>query len=152
SLAEKGDPKRYPLPRPLLEEDNFDFSFSGLKTAVYLLVQKEENLSKEDLCASFQQALCEVLVEKTLKAAKLLKVPRIVVSGGVSANKFLRKLFLEKAEKEEIYFPPLKYCTDNAAMVGFIGWIKWRKKEFVDLTYEPYSRAIFKRAHLPHPL
>lgn len=152
ALAEKGNPARFPLPRPMLDEENFDFSFSGLKTAVYLLVKKEKKLSKEDLCASFQQALCEVLVEKTLRAAHLLKVPRIVVSGGVSANKFLRKLFFERAKKEEVYFPPPRYSTDNAAMVGFIGWIKWRKGEFVELTFEPYSRAIFKRAPLSHPL
>ncbi|MFN4196975.1 MAG: tRNA (adenosine(37)-N6)-threonylcarbamoyltransferase complex transferase subunit TsaD [Caldimicrobium sp.] len=146
ALAELGDPDRYDLPRPMLEEDTFDFSFSGLKTAVYMLLKKEKNFVKEDVCASFQKAICEVLVNKTLKAARVLNVPNVVVAGGVSANDFLRKLFLSKKEKEEIYFPSKKFCTDNAAMVGFLGWIKWKKGEFADLRQEPYARAFFKKA------
>ncbi len=146
ALAERGNPERYSLPRPMLDEDNFDFSFSGLKTAVYQLIKREREVSKEDLCASFQRALCEVLVEKTLRAAKAYKIPRIVVSGGVSANPYLRKLFFERACNDfEVYFPPLRFCTDNAAMVGFLGWIKWKRKNFTDLDLEPYARGIYKR-------
>ncbi|MGC9108945.1 MAG: tRNA (adenosine(37)-N6)-threonylcarbamoyltransferase complex transferase subunit TsaD [Caldimicrobium sp.] len=146
SLAEKGDPERYPLPRPMLEEDNFDFSFSGLKTSVYQLLKRQKQVSKEDLCASFQKALCEVLVEKTLRAARTFKISKIVVSGGVSANQYLRRLFLEKAKGDfEVYFPPLRYCTDNAAMVGYLGWIKWKRKHFTELSSEPYARAIYKK-------
>ncbi len=148
-LAQKGNASRYNLPRPMLEENNFDFSFSGLKTAIYLLLKREQEISKEDLCASFQLALCEVLVEKTLRASRLLKVPNIVVAGGVSANSFLRRLFMERAERENIFFPPLPYCTDNAAMVGFLGWVKWKKGDFASLEAEPYTRALFKKATLP---
>ncbi len=148
-LAQKGNASRYNLPRPMLEENNFDFSFSGLKTAIYLLLKREQEISKEDLCASFQLALCEVLVEKTLRASRLLKVPNIVVAGGVSANSFLRRLFMERAERENIFFPPLPYCTDNAAMVGFLGWVKWKKGDFASLEAEPYTRALFKKATPP---
>lgn len=147
ALAEKGNSEKYSLPRPMLEEDNFDFSFSGLKTAVYQLLKKEREISKEDLCASFERAICEVLVEKTVKAVKAFNIPRVVVSGGVSANKYLRKLFFERAEMEnfEVYFPHPKFCTDNAAMVGYLGWVKWKRKHFTDLSFEPYAKAIYKR-------
>lgn len=145
-LAEKGDPDRYLLPRPMLEEENFDFSFSGLKTAVFQLLKREGTLKKEDLCASFQKALCEVLVEKTMKAARVLGIKRIVVAGGVSANIYLRRLFQERAHGKEVFFPQPKYCTDNAAMVGFLGWIKWKKQDFASLEAEPYSRALFKKS------
>ncbi|MEZ0343211.1 MAG: tRNA (adenosine(37)-N6)-threonylcarbamoyltransferase complex transferase subunit TsaD [Caldimicrobium sp.] len=146
ALAEKGNPERYSLPRPMLDEENFDFSFSGLKTAVYQLLKREGKVSKEDLCASFQKALCEVLVEKTLKAAITFKIPRVVVSGGVSANQYLRRLFFDRAGKEfEVYFPPLRFCTDNAAMVGYLGWVKWKRNHFADLSLEPYARAFYKR-------
>lgn len=145
SLAERGNPERYPLPRPMLEEENFDFSFSGLKTAVFQLLRKEENLSREDLCASFQKALCEVLVEKTLRAGRTLGINRIVVAGGVSANTYLRRLFQERSQGEEVFFPHPRYCTDNAAMVGFLGWIKWKRGEVANLEVEPYARAIFKK-------
>jgi len=145
-LAEKGDPFKYPLPRPMLEEDNFDFSFSGLKTAVYQLLKKEKALSKEDLCASFQRALGEVLVEKTLRASKIYGIPRIVVAGGVSANTYLRGLFRERTSGlAEVYFPSPSLCTDNAAMVGFLGFIKWQRGEFASPDLEPYSKARYKR-------
>lgn len=147
ALAEKGDPERYPLPRPMLEEDNLDFSFSGLKTAVYQLIKREREVSKEDLCASFQRALCEVLVEKTLKAVKRFHISRVVVSGGVSANQYLRDLFFKKAGEEnfEVYFPHPRLCTDNAVMVGYLGWVKWKRGDFANLSFEPYARAIYKK-------
>ncbi|MCS7199519.1 MAG: tRNA (adenosine(37)-N6)-threonylcarbamoyltransferase complex transferase subunit TsaD [Caldimicrobium sp.] len=144
-LAERGDPHRYELPRPMLEEDNFDFSFSGLKTAIFQLLKREKEISIEDLCASFQHAISEVLVEKTLRASRSLKVSRIVVSGGVSANLYLRKLFCERAYKEEVFFPSLSLCTDNAIMVGYLGWIKWKRGEIADLSLEAYARAPYKK-------
>lgn len=152
-LAEKGNPEKYLLPRPMLEEDNFDFSFSGLKTAVYHLLQKEKKLCQEDLCASFQKALCEVLVEKTLRAARTFGISRIVVAGGVSANTYLRRLFLERANSsEEIFFPHPRFCTDNAAMVGFLGWIKWKRGHITSLEKEPYARAKYKKKGKAIPL
>ncbi|MCS7150189.1 MAG: tRNA (adenosine(37)-N6)-threonylcarbamoyltransferase complex transferase subunit TsaD [Caldimicrobium sp.] len=144
-LAEKGDPHRYHLPRPMLDEGNYDFSFSGLKTALYQLVRGERDLAREDLCASFEHAICEVLVEKTLRASRDFGVPRIVVAGGVSANQHLRKLFMERAHGEEVFFPSLHLCTDNAVMVGYLGWIKWMSGESGDLIREPYTRAVYKR-------
>ncbi len=145
-LAEKGDPDRYSLPRPMLEENNFDFSFSGLKVAVYRLLQKEKGYKIEDVCAAFQKALCEVLVEKTIRASRVFNIKRIILAGGVSANSYLRKLFWERLQEEEVYFPHPKYCTDNAAMVGFLGWIKWKKNKFIKIEEEPYARAFFRRS------
>lgn len=147
-LAEKGDPERYELPRPMLEEENFDFSFSGLKTAVFQLTKGAKEIQVEDLCASFQKALCEVLVEKSLRASRALGIPRIVVTGGVSANTYLRKLFHERAEGEEIYFPPVELCTDNALMVGYLGWVKWKRKRFSPLTEEPFARAEYRKGKI----
>jgi len=151
-LAEAGDPFAYDLPRPMLEADNLDFSFSGLKTAVYYLVKNNiDSIRLEDLCASFQRAICEVLVEKTLRACKLLGIPRVVVTGGVSANKYLRKLFYESAGDVEVFFPSPRLCTDNAVMVGFLGWVKWKRGRRTLLTEEPFARAIYRRGKVIDP-
>ncbi len=149
-LAEKGNRNAISFPRPLLEDSSFDFSFSGLKTAVLNYLKSNSSFKTEDLCASFEEAVCEVLVEKTFKAALKLKIPRIVVAGGVASNKRLRELFLNKAFREgiKVFFPSPEFCTDNAAMVGIIGYYKWQKKDFANLDSEPYARAIFKKCKL----
>jgi len=149
-LAEKGNRKAISFPRPLLEEDNFDFSFSGLKTAVFNYLRTNFDFKTEDVCASFEEAVCEVLIEKTLKAAEKFKIPRIVVVGGVASNKRLRKLFHKKAKTKgfEIYFPSPEFCTDNAAMVGIVGYYKWKKGLWDSLEKEAYARVIFKKVKL----
>ena len=91
-----------------------------------------------------------MLIEKTLKAAEKFKIPRIVVVGGVASNKRLRKLFHKKAKTKgfEIYFPSPEFCTDNAAMVGIVGYYKWKKGLWDSLEKEAYARVIFKKVKL----
>lgn len=137
--ALSGNPQTYKFPRPLLDQPNFDFSFSGLKTSVLYFLQKNfpevEKISPAelaDICASFQAAVSEVLIQKTLRAAKKYKVKQILLAGGVAANKTLRQNFLATIEKEklvlELIFPELKYCTDNAAMIAMAAYFQTLKK------------------------
>jgi N6-L-threonylcarbamoyladenine synthase len=122
--AEEGDPNRFHFPRAWLEGTR-DFSFSGLKTAVMYEVQnlkkKSRNLPVEDLAASFQAAVVEVLFKKTLQAARDFDAREILVAGGVSANRALRKAFQGQSEFK-VHIPPLALCTDNAAMVAAAGY------------------------------
>ena len=130
-LAEQGDSERYDLPRPMLNSGDLDFSFSGLKTAVRTLVHKEE-VDKKDLAASFQQAVVDVLIEKTLKAIEQHDVKTVILAGGVSANKELRKQFQERI-KRNVLIPDLKYCTDNAAMVAVAGFYEKNLKTWEEI-------------------
>ena len=126
--AETGDPDAIPFPRAWLEADSLDFSFSGVKTAVVNYVngeqQKNITLPLADICASFQEAVAEVLVTKTLAAARKFSVPRVVLSGGVGANVRLRNLIQSRGRKEgiEVFLPPKHFCTDNAAMIAMAGY------------------------------
>jgi len=116
-LAKKGDPEAIALPRPMLGS-GYDFSFAGLKTAIaYHLKEHEAKL--EDVAASFQRAIVDVLVKKTLRAAAEFKIKEIAVVGGVAANSELRERFQREAAALdlEVYFPPPVLCTDNAAMI-----------------------------------
>lgn len=125
--AEEGDPAALKFPRAWLE-GTYNFSFSGLKTAVLKEVKKLEAqdapLPVADLAASFQAAVIEVLFEKTMMAAREYGVKDIIVGGGVSANKPLREAFLAQTEFKA-HIPPLKYCTDNAAMVAAAGYFRY---------------------------
>ncbi len=117
-LAIKGN-NTYKLPKTKFE--NLDFSFSGIKTAVINIAHKEkENLRKEDMAYSFEQTVCEELTENAMKAMGKYNLKNIVLAGGVSANRTLRKMIEESAIKNgyTAYMPELKYCTDNAAMIG----------------------------------
>lgn len=123
-IATTADTKKYPLPYPKLSSGKYDFSFSGLKTAVLNLVhnanQKGEEVDVPVVCATIRQRVCDMLLDKTLGAAEELDFKKIVLAGGVSANSELRKRFTTECEKRglSLYYPPLKYCGDNAAMVG----------------------------------
>ena len=118
--AERGNPTAFSFPRARLE-GTWDFSFSGLKTAVLREIQKLEEegtvIPVEDMAASFQAAVVDVLVDKTVQAADQFGAFHIIVAGGVSANSGLRKAF-SKQTRFEIHIPPLKFCTDNAAMIA----------------------------------
>ncbi|MBM7866137.1 tRNA (adenosine(37)-N6)-threonylcarbamoyltransferase complex transferase subunit TsaD [Heliobacterium gestii] len=127
-LAREGTAGAYPLPRALLQEDSYDFSFSGLKSAVLNLLnrarQKGEAVHQADLAASFQEAVVDVLVEKTRRAAREMAVSTVLLAGGVAANGYLRQRLEEAlaADGRRLVAPPLILCTDNAAMIACAGY------------------------------
>lgn len=131
-LAQDGEPT-INLPRAWLEEGSYDFSFSGLKSAVINIVhnaeQRGEEIAPEDLAASFQQSVIDVLVTKAVRATKEYKVKQLLLAGGVAANKGLRTA-LQEAFAElptELVIPPLSLCTDNAAMIATVGSVLFEK-------------------------
>lgn len=138
-LAHEGQDS-YGFPRAMLKEDNLDFSFSGLKSAVINTVhnaeQRGEVLIKEDLAASFQASVVEVLVAKTLRACQQYPVKQLIVAGGVAANQGLREslttALAETFPEMELIIPPLRLCGDNAAMIGAAAHIEWQKQAPAD--------------------
>ncbi len=127
-LSQGQDPDRFLFTRPFLK-DSFDFSFSGIKTAVFYAVQKIKNKkalafkTKRELCAGFQEAVCEVLVAKSVRAAKRQNLRTLVVGGGVSANTRLRQMFRSASRKQslKVVFPAPSLCQDNAGMIAGLG-------------------------------
>ena len=125
----------YNLPFPL-DDNSYNFSFSGLKSAVINLVHNEEQrgneINKEDLATSFQEVVVDIITKKTLKALKDYNVKRLVLAGGVAANKGLREKLSTVCEENNIdcSFPPIKYCTDNAAMIATAGYFLYRQGKF----------------------
>ena len=134
-LAHEGK-DTYHLPRVYLEDGSYNFSFSGLKSAVINLAhnakQRNEEINPADLCASFQASVTEVLVNKTFKLAKEKDVKQIIVAGGVSANKGLKERFMAENPGFEICIPSIKYCTDNAAMIAVAGYYQFQKYNKID--------------------
>lgn len=119
----------YKLPKPYV--DGYNFSFSGLKSAVINLAhnirQRGEEVNVQDLCASFQDVVSEILVNKTFKAAEEYQVKQIIVAGGVSANKGLKERFAKENKTGiEVCIPSIKYCTDNAAMIAVAGYYQYK--------------------------
>ncbi len=131
----------YDYPRPMINEDNFDFSYSGLKSAVinhaHNAEQKEEKLNPNDVAASFQAAAVEVLVTKTMRAIAAYPVKQLVVAGGVAANSSLRQELESHLAKEHpevrLSYPPLSLCGDNGAMIAAAAYPQYQKGDFVDL-------------------
>lgn len=141
ALAAGGDPRAVAFPRAWLGENSLDFSFSGLKTAVQNYLRRDGAARPEDVAASFQAAVAEVLVEKTLAAARISGVGRIGLAGGVAANSAVRSLLLLRAEQEgfDCYMPPRELCTDNAAMVACAGYRYFLARRFAPLEQEAYA-------------
>ena len=131
-LAQEGTPN---IVLPKVHIDGLDFSFSGLKTAIINLHHKTPDINKADLAASFEKDVAEILLENTKKAVKETNINKIALAGGVSANSYIRKAFKELEEKENIkvYYPELKLCTDNAAMIASAGYYNYLKGNFSDL-------------------
>jgi N6-L-threonylcarbamoyladenine synthase len=129
----------YQLPTPL-DDESYNFSFSGLKSAVINLVHNEEQrgiaINNKDLACSFQNRVIDILVKKTIKAMKEYNVCNLIVAGGVSANKGLRVKLTSVCDKEgyHLVFPQMKYCTDNAAMIAAAGYYAYKLGRIADLS------------------
>ncbi len=147
-LARQGNPKAYSFNKPHIP--GLDYSFSGLKTSfLYSLrdwIKEEPDFienHKEDLAASLERTVVEILMDKLRKAAKQYNIKQVAVAGGVSANTGLRNAFKEYAQKYEwqIFIPKFSYTTDNAAMIAITGYFKYMDKDFADMELAPYSRV-----------
>jgi N6-L-threonylcarbamoyladenine synthase len=146
--AQLGNAKRFAFPEPQIPELNF--SFSGLKTAILYFIQKEtannpnfiaENIN--DICASIQERIVSILLNKLKKAAQQTNIHQIAIAGGVSANSGLRKALQELGAKQkwQVFIPPFEYCTDNAGMIAITAYYKFLKNEFSSLDVNPSARA-----------
>jgi N6-L-threonylcarbamoyladenine synthase len=150
--AKKGNPAEIKFPRSLLGPDSLDFSFSGIKTAVLYYCRgqdmkgedKVDSMTSEeiaDIAASFQAAVIDVLVEKTLRAAERIGAKTILLGGGVAANSQLRAALQRMCESSspvrKLLVAPKEYCTDNAVMVASLGYYKYKAKVFAELSLEP---------------
>jgi N6-L-threonylcarbamoyladenine synthase len=141
------------FPRAMLKDDNFDFSFSGLKSAfvntVHNAKQREEKLDPLDLAASFQVAVVEVLVAKTLRAAKVMDVKMLIIAGGVAANKGLRRAFSKSVTCDltstKLVIPPLNLCGDNAAMIGMAAFAEAMQGHFAKWDLNANSSLAFPK-------
>jgi len=146
-LAEQGNPAAIPFPRAWLGPDSLDFSFSGLKTAVANYVhqhqQKNEPFDIPDVCASFQEAVVEVLCEKALKAAQMHGISTVALAGGVAANSRLRAALQDRGAQRNIkvFMPSLDLCTDNAAMIALAGYYHFAERATTSLETDAYSRS-----------
>lgn len=146
-LAQKGNSSAFKFSKPKIE--NFDYSFSGLKTSFLYSLRKyvkenpdfiDKNIN--DLCASLQSTIIDILMEKLKKAVKHTGITQIAVAGGVSANSALRKALLNFGKKEnlKVFIPKFEYTTDNAAMIAIVGYFKYLKKEFASQDLVPMAR------------
>lgn len=153
-LAADGDPKAIPFPRYHPKDGKPGFSFSGLKTAVLYHLRGGDALAPTpdpedipnpaDVAASFQEACVDTLVRQTLKAAKIAKLDRVVVGGGVACNQRLRVKMTEEAGKQgiEAHFPSPAYCTDNAAMIAGLGWHLLQAERFAEWDADAFARSL----------
>jgi N6-L-threonylcarbamoyladenine synthase len=146
-LSRKGDHRVFNFPRPMIRNKSYDFSFSGLKTSVINKFKdklaRDEVLPLADIAAGFQEAVVDVLVGKTIRAAEEYGVKAISVTGGVSANNRLRTVFQEVCARKgmKVYFPALSLCTDNAAMIAAAGYARLKKGERSDLRLDVVPNA-----------
>lgn len=144
-VAENGNPNAFKLPRPVVHNAPYDFSFSGLKTAVINLIhnasQKGEELNKADVCASFRYAVVDCLSKNFLKAAEDYNAGKLVIAGGVSANSLLRSTLSDECKKRglEFFMPEKSLCGDNAAMVGSQGYYEFISGNKADSSLNAYA-------------
>jgi N6-L-threonylcarbamoyladenine synthase len=143
-LAEQGGPGRLRLPRPMLNRPGLDFSFSGLKTAVITGIRDIEldDQSRADVAWEFQEAIVDTLVGKSLRALQETGIARLVVAGGVGANRRLRARLATEVRKAgaEVYYPRLEFCTDNGAMIAYAGMLRLAAGEAADPAIEARAR------------
>ena len=146
-LAKLGDPERFKFAKPHIP--GLDYSFSGVKTSLLYFVRDEVakdpdfmEKNKEDICASFQKTLIDILLDKLIKAAKQTGIKEITIGGGVSANSGLRNRIEEEGRKRgwNTYLPEFKFTTDNAAMIAIAGWFRYKAGERTPLDVAPVSR------------
>ena len=146
-LAKEGDPLKYKFSKPHIP--GFDYSFSGIKTSLLYFVRDQMALdsefmekNKEDICASFQKALIDILMDKLIKAAKHTGIKHITIGGGVSANSGLRARIVEEGRKRgwTTFLPEFKFTTDNAAMIAIAGWFHYKDGKRTGLDVAPVSR------------
>lgn len=146
--AQNGNPNAFHFPVPEIKD--FDFSFSGVKTAVLYFLQKMKNNEPDfiqhhtnDICASVQKTIVHILMQKLEKAAKATGIRHIGIAGGVSANSGLRQALtlLGQQHNWSTYLPKFEYCTDNAAMIGMVAHYKYQRQEFADLSVVPEARS-----------
>ena len=146
-LAKLGDPNRFQFAKPNIP--GLDYSFSGIKTSLLYFVRDEMakdpeflEKNKEDLCASFQKTLIDILMGKLIRAAKETKIKQITIGGGVSANSGLRERIVAEGKKRgwKTFLPEFKFTTDNAAMIAVAGWFRYRAGERTPLDVAPVSR------------
>lgn len=150
-LAKTGDPKKIRLPRPMLSSGDFDFSFSGLKTAVLYMMRDRPDTSRADVAAALLSSASTVLVEKTMSAAKKLDRRSVVVVGGVAANLQIREAFAKRAKSDDIdvRFPSKALCTDNAAMIAGLGYVRYAKGIYSPIDQPVRANVSWKRAIPP---
>ena len=136
-IAKKGNSDLISFPKAFMEKDNLEFSFSGLKTSLLYLVKKNQVFEMEDIVASYQKAILDVLVTKLARSVIIKKVNTCIIAGGVAANKSLRRLVEEKLNDTiNVYYPDINLCTDNAAMIAFLAEIYFKKGIRSNLDFE----------------
>ncbi len=148
-LANQGDPTYMKFPRAMLHDKSYMFSYSGLKTAVSMhiksLTAEEFQKNIANIASSFQEAAIEVLVEKTLRAAKEKQINHITLAGGVAANSRIRSMFAERIRgNQKLFYPPISLCTDNAAMIATAGYYRYKKDGASELIVNavPYLKMV----------
>lgn len=143
-LAEKGRPNRYRFPRPMTDRPGLDLSFSGLKTfaANTIAASDGSEQSKADIALAFEEAVVDTLLIKCKRALKQTGLKNLVVAGGVSANRNLRAKLKSEMEKLEgqVFYPRHQYCTDNGAMIAYVGFLQYLKKDFAPLSIKAHAR------------
>lgn len=146
-LAAQGDPTAFDFPRPMIDRNNYDFSFSGLKTAVSKVLEETKksggNIDAANIAASFQAAVVDVLVSKTVRAVHDTGVTTVTLAGGVAANSALRARLSQAGEEHNfrVFWPTLPLCTDNGAMVATVAYYKYRAGITSPLNINAYSNA-----------